>query len=151
MGSSTAREREFSLQFITPRNRHDFELYCQVVSQQEHLPQPVRRLLFKTAKSFDHFSWQTTQAAFQIQAQSQQIEQLKARKQKKVAINANEVFADIVKIREAQEQVKRQQAARDTRDRQGETAETARVLLEGQINRFMHKWHVNAPIEDSIQ
>jgi hypothetical protein len=108
-------------------------------------------MISKTAKSFDHFTWQATQAAFQLQAKSQQIEQLKARKQKKVAINTNQVFADIVKIKEAKEQAKRQQAAWDARNPEGEAAETARILFEGNINRFMHEWHVNAPIEDSMQ
>jgi hypothetical protein len=71
-GSHTAKEEESSSQLTTPQNRRDFDRYWQLVSQQQHLPRPIRRLLSKTAKSFDHFTWQTTQAAFQLQAKSQQ-------------------------------------------------------------------------------
>jgi hypothetical protein len=62
----------------------------------------VHLLFRKTAKGLDTINARTAQQTQRIDRQSNRLEQLQQKNQKKTAIDSNERFADIAKIKEAQ-------------------------------------------------
>jgi len=52
------------------------------ILRQEPVSRPVRNFLFKAGKAFDQLQWEITQKTLQLAAQSKQIEELKAKKQR---------------------------------------------------------------------
>ena len=126
----------------TPQNRRDFLKAVQMISIQESIPRPVRWLLSKTGKALDNLHHLHSQDSLQIQAQQKKIDELGNKRRKKVAIDCNQVFANITKIKEAQDEANRQKEAWEQRDRALEARRTADMMLANEMARFQHQFHV---------
>jgi hypothetical protein len=79
-----------------------------------------------------------------LAAQSAHLKQLEQKKQKKIAVDSNETFANIKKIKRPQEEVASQMAAWSHKN----TIEAARLLLnqltERKMEAFMFNWRINS-------
>src|SRR5271156_3086549 len=103
----TPRKRKLSASeqvVATPRNRHELREAVQAVSSQEAIPRPIRNLLSKTSKAFDTLHLRHAQDTLQTEALKKKQDELASKRRKKTAVDCNQVFADITKIKAAQEE-----------------------------------------------
>jgi hypothetical protein len=126
----------------TPHNKRQFLDNIDKVQAHHPISRPVRMLLSKTGKALDLFHTTHAQNSLQLQAQQRQIDEFKAKKQKKVAIDSNQLFADITKIKAVQDEQERLRDAWEQQDRVVEARNTANQMLASQIARFQHQFHV---------
>jgi hypothetical protein len=99
----STRESHENRDIHTPRNRRQLQRMMDQVEATESLSRPLRTLLRKTSKAIDEFCY--TQAAHmtQIAGQERKIEEIRGPKRRKIAINAQERFADITTVKAAQD------------------------------------------------
>jgi hypothetical protein len=141
--SSPQRTPTASEQILhTPQNKRNFLKAVQMISIQESIPRPVRWLLSKTGKAFDNLHHLHSQDSLQLQGQQKKIDELANKRQKKVAIDCNQVFANITKIKEAQDEASRLKENWEQRDRALEARRTANMMLANEMARFQHQFHV---------
>jgi DDE superfamily endonuclease/Tc5 transposase DNA-binding domain len=126
----------------TPRNRRELLKAIQTVSNEEAISRPVRHLLAKTSKAFDTLHHRHSEDSLQIEALQKKNDELAAKRKKKVAIDCNQVFADITRIKAAQEEADRQRKTWEEQDRAAEARRTANAMLAKQIAQFQHEFHV---------
>jgi hypothetical protein len=93
----------------TPQNRRQLEASFQSISDPNSIPRDVRSLLKKAGKALDALSVRTAQQSQQLAIQNTRLKSLEQNKQKKAAVDSNEMFADIEKIKH--EEVAKQAAA----------------------------------------
>jgi len=126
----------------TPQNKRDFLKAVQMITAQESIPRPVRWLLSKTGKAFDNLHHLHSQHSLQIQAQQKKLDELANKRRKKVAIDCNQMFANIAKIKEAQDEANRVKETWEQRDRALEARRTADMMVANEMARFQHQFHV---------
>ena len=126
----------------TPRNTHELSEAIQAISSQEAVPRPIRHLLSKTRKAFGTLHHRHAQDSLQIEALQKKNEELASKRQKKVPIDCNLVFADITRIKGAQEEAARQRETWEQRDRAAEARKTSNAMLARQIAQLQHEFHV---------
>jgi hypothetical protein len=134
---------ESGLLILTPQNRRQLVDAIHSISSKEAISRPVRTLLWKATKGFDKLHSANAQGSLQLAAQARKITELANKKKKKVAINCNEVFANIATIKAAQEEQERVQAEWNRRDRVEEARRTANVMIANQVAVFQHEFHIN--------
>jgi hypothetical protein len=104
----------------------------------------VRTLLSKTGKALDHFHVQEAMQSQKLEAYELQIAELRQKRRKKIAIDANRTFADIETIKAVQEEQRQNQAEWDKRDRAKEARRTANEMISRDITQFQFEFHVNS-------
>jgi hypothetical protein len=76
--------------------------------------------------------------------QGERLKQLEQKKQKKASIDSNEQFADIEKMKRAQEAVARQAAAWTRQNGVREARLLSNRLIERRMEDFMFNWQINS-------
>ena len=109
-----SRKRKHSVDDVyhTPRNRRDYSASVQQILSEESISRPVRSFLYKTGKALDQIEWDSLQKDVKIATQDTQIEQLLSKKKKKKAIDYNETFANIEKIKATKDALAAKEAAK---------------------------------------
>jgi hypothetical protein len=79
------------------------------ISSNKHLSRPLHTLLRKTTKAIDEFCYTEAVHTTQIAGQKRKIEEIRGPKHHKIAINAQQKFADIRTVKSAKD--KEQEAA----------------------------------------
>ncbi len=138
------REASSSLEINTPQNKRHLEVDYQLILRSNSIPRDARFLIKKAAKALDTLSVRTAQQSQQLAAQSVRLKQLEQKKQKKTAVDSNETFADIVKIKRAQEEVARQSAAWSHNNGLRQARLLSNQLLERKMEDFMFNWQINS-------
>ena len=131
----------------TPLTRQQIRQETESISAQETLSRPVRRLLQKTAKAFDQLQWEITTKSQQLATQRQQLNELVARRQPRVAIDCNEVFASIETIRQARQGMEALEATARSSTRSTTRNTTRNRHLNDSLTPFMHQFSANEPVE----
>jgi len=107
---------------------------------------PTRALFLKVGKTIDRIEWDSTQKDLRLAAQASQIEQLRAAKQKKKAIDCNETFASIETIRQA----KQAMAALPTTSARtrvpNRTTNTRDASVTNPQDAYMHVFSINETV-----
>jgi hypothetical protein len=96
----------------TPHNKRDYLDSIHTILRQETISRPVRTFLTKVGKTIDRIEWQSTQKDLRLASQKAQLDELSARRQKRQAIDCNEVFASIETIQQAKQAVAAMAATR---------------------------------------
>lgn len=141
----TPQKRRLSVSeevLTTPQNRHELSKAVQAISSQETLPRSVRNLLSKTSKAFDTLHQQHAQDSLQIEALKKKQDELANKKRKKIAVDSNQVFANIATIQAAHEEAERQKKTWEQRDRAAEARRTSNLMLANQMAQHQHEFHV---------
>jgi len=138
------RKASPNIEILTPQDRHQLEANLALISKSGPISRGVRLLFRKTAKGLDTINARTAQQTQQIDRQSNRLEQLQQKKQKKTAIDSNERFADIAKIKEAQTAMAAQTEAWTRQNDEREQRNLANELTERRMQGFMVNWHVNS-------
>ncbi len=115
--------------------------------EQADLSRPVRHFFNKTAKAFGQLHVDRALHLQQINAQTAKLEELNVKKKKKIPVNANELFAGIEKIKEAQEEQRRQIALAKDKDLVAEARQTAEQVMKMQIAQMSFQFSRFDPIE----
>jgi hypothetical protein len=131
----------------TPLTRQQIRQETKSISAQETLSRPVRRLLQKTAKAFDQLQWEITTQSQQLSTQRQQLDELVTRRQPRVAIDCNEVFASIETVRQARQGMEALEATARSSTRSTTRNTTSNRHLDDSLTPFMHQFSVNEPVE----
>ena len=102
-------------------------------------------LFSKTAKAFDKLHFKKAENLIQLAGQKRKLDELKAKKRKKVAIDAQKAFADIeaikaAKDKEREEEKKQKRYAQRVGDDSAKA--TARTMEEKDMEAFIHSWQL---------
>jgi hypothetical protein len=134
--------RPLQLIITTPHNRRELQATFDSIRQNESLLRTVRMLFNKTAKAFDELHYNTAENTLLLKGQQQKLEELRARKRRKVAIDAQKAFADIETIKAAkdmEEEIARGEAYR-RRTGQATARATSNAMMEKDIEAFTNSW-----------
>jgi hypothetical protein len=101
---------------------------------QENLSRPIRRLFQKTTKAMDEFCFTQALHTTEIAGQKRKIEEIRGTKRQKIAINAQEKFADIRTVKAAQDQ---QKEAAEQGEKYAERV--GRVMARRTANEMMNR------------
>jgi len=107
----------------------------------------VRRLLEKTSKAFDRLQWEITIQSQQLTTQRLRLDELVTRRQRRVAIDCNKVFASIETIRQARQGMEALEATARSNAPSTTRNTTRNGNLDDALAPFLHQFSVNDPIE----
>lgn len=131
----------------TPHNRIELQLQMSRILREEGASRSVRMLVRKTSKTLDLYAFKHTQQRLKLTAQGRQLEHLANKRKKKVAIDANTVFANIEDILKVQAEIDRKREVWERQDRAKEARDTANTMISKDMESFMHEFHVADVIE----
>lgn len=131
----------------TPQNKRQLIEAQTNLLEQADLPRDVRHFFNKTAKAFGQLHVDRALHLQQINAQTAKLEELNVKKKKKIPVNANELFAGIEKIKEAQEEQRRQIALAKDKDLVAEARKTAEQVMKMQIAQMSFQFSRFDPME----
>lgn len=106
----------------------------------------MRRLLEKTSKAFDRLQWEITIQSQQLTTQRLRLDELVTRRQRRVAIDCNKVFASIETIRQARQAVEALEATTRSPVRANTETTTRNRQLNDALAPFLHQFSVNESI-----
>jgi len=106
----------------------------------------VRRLLQKTSKAFDRLQWDIALKSQELTTQRTRLNELATRRQRRVAIDCNEVFASIETIRQARQAVEALEATTRSPVRTNTETTTRNRQLNDALAPFLHQFSVNESI-----
>jgi DDE superfamily endonuclease len=138
------RKASPTLDIITPQNRRQLQANLDLISESCDLPQVACILFQKTGKGFDALHVREAQQTQQISRFSNRIKQLDHKKQKKVAIDSNERFADIEKIGSAHRAVAAQAEAWQRQNSVRARRLASNRMIEGRMEDYMVNWQINS-------
>ena len=87
--------------------------------------------------------FENTKQTIQLAKQDRIIEEHRLSKRKRVTIDANDMFASITSVIEAQEAQKEQKARWERLDRLKEARESSNLLVQQGMNAFVREWHAS--------
>ena len=141
---SRKRKALDSLEIITPYNKRQLDASFASISESISVSRDVRVLIQKTGKTLDRLAVQTAQQKLQNDAQTVRLEQLLHKKQKKAAVDSNETFANIEKIKRAQEAVAEQEEAWRRKNTEKDARAMSNQLLMRSMQDFMFTFQIDA-------
>ena len=125
----------------TPINRRDLQVQFQRLASTKDVSQSVRLLVQKASKTIDSYTFESARMNRLIVSQEAQLSHLTNKRKKKIAIDANEQFANIEDIARVQEEIERRRAEFDRKDRAKEARQTADGLIRQGITSLLHQFH----------
>ena len=102
----------------------------------------IRLLFAKTGKTLSSLQFKTAEQELLITKQTQIVSDLRVSKRRRVAIDANDKFADIESIIAVQEEAERRKMQWEHQDRLKEAREQAELLVQKGMQPFLHEFHV---------
>jgi hypothetical protein len=138
------RKASLTLDIITPQNRRQLQANLDLISESYELPQVARILFQKTGKGFDALHVREAQQTQQISRFSERIKQMDHKKQKKVAVDPNDGFADIEKIATAHRAVAAQAKAWQRQNSVRARRLASNRMIEGRMEDYMVNWQINS-------
>ena len=87
-------------------------------------------------KGFSVIHFDRAHDRIQLKAKDLKLQEYAIKKKRKIAVDANKVFADIPKIKAAKDEEQQLQALWEKRDRAAEARNTAEIMLRNEISKF---------------
>jgi len=131
----------------TPLTRQQVRQQIKSISSQETLSRPVRRLLQKTSKAFDQLQWDIALKSQELTIQRTRLNELTTTRQRRVAIDCNEVFTSIETIRQAREGMEALQAAATTTSRLPTTTTTQDARTNDVLAPYINQFSIHEAVE----
>ena len=125
----------------TPANRRDLQVQFQRLASTEDVSRSVRLLVQKASKTIDSYTFESARMNRLIVSQEAQLSHLTNKRKKKIAIDANEQFANIEDIARVQEEIERRRAEFDRKDRAKGARQTADGLIRQGMTSLLHQFH----------
>jgi hypothetical protein len=121
---------------MTPQNRHQLRTSINALTSNEELSKSVRLLFNKATKALDNIVYEKAQNTIQLRGQQLNLDEVRAKKRRKVAINAQQSFADIKTIKAVKDIADKEEARAAAYERRhGHKAAVAesKVMMERYI------------------
>jgi hypothetical protein len=128
----------------TPQTHRDIEDQLDILEDPSITPLTRRLIEAKISHGFQALTAAQAESELQIQEQAGIINEYKARKKRKVAIDVNDKFVNIEQIYRAQEEAKEKEEAWQRRHPIEEARKQAEILQQGQQEAFMGVWDLKA-------
>lgn len=140
----TPRKRRNSCPSLlyTPTNRRQLIDAQTELSKLSNISRGVRTLFSKTAKAFGQLHFQNAQNLLQIDAQNAKLEELRVKRRKKLAIDSNELFVNIERIKASEIEQQRQFALATSRDLAAEARKTANEVMRMSIAQMTTEFSI---------
>jgi hypothetical protein len=95
---------------MTPQNRRQLGTSIDALTSNEELSKSVRLLFNKATKALNNVAYGKAQNTIQLRGQQLKLDEVRAKKRRKVAINAQQSFADIETIKAAKDIADKEEA-----------------------------------------
>ena len=121
---------------LTPYNHRQLRTAVDSITANEKLSKSVRLLFQKTAKSLDSLAFDKTEDTLRLKGQARKLSELTVKSRKKVAINAQTAFADIVVIKAAQDKARAEEKRAKAYEKRYGTKEAREAAEKAQYVGF---------------
>ena len=136
-------KRARNINITTPTNTKQLQAQVTTILRGNHDDRTIRLLFAKAGKTMTTLQFENAKQGLLLAKQNKLVEEQRVSKRRRVAIDANDTFADIESIIAAQQQLEAQKARWEHLDRLKEARDSSNLLIQAGMEAFLLEWHAS--------